>query len=1085
MKYPLLKTCFAACLITGFTSATLISNLAAAQSNEASEVAPSPALEGKRSPEISSTKHVDDALVVVTIASVAFGYNSINPASQPAEKSQDVGLYSLTSKTPFLRDAYIVTNNPSLKTGDSQPSQGAIVLKNNGGSADAYWSIPNNTSGGRSTVVAAGMFEDAKSAVRLVLETSVTGNQTYSLVTFDKNGVTNTPRGNPLTKFALFNEEIKLQTDIDGDLNLGDTAYRIASKNGFGIYHLNGSGSIVVRNDDGWDTESSVIRQTSIDFVELKNLNKSNWLPFGYQQSQTSQGYELKNSTGAAKINQVAFNADGTINVYVSRNIIDKNGSKNTLYNVEFNNKGITKNPAGTALTQNDIFKQELSKEIDINGDGFVGKPYLTLQVSSKEQAKGASGYVWANDPIFYKNNPTDQFASILIPDSTGPIQKVNLGGAGSRTILPNWSAHGSAVLESDAFYSNITKKSYFISSDNTYISATDSSGKLTFKTQLLYAVPRGIGDFNGDGQQDIAIWSPYDVSFSFFKGNGKGAFTPLQKFISPISIAHGTASNAYLGSSIANINGDKFSDFIILQKNTEAQNGYSTNGKDQLMVYTNKKGILSASEKFSFEGTGDLSSFVTADVNGDNRDDLIFVRTKTDTIEIALNSNGKFSANGEFINNFSLSGIYKPRQVSVADINGDGIKDIVTLAQTEDDSNQGIFAYFGRGGGEFLQAQMLASEKDMSLGDSLELGRFLLEDLNSDGLPEVITNTIEPWTKTFILWNLSNVAYGSKKFNAPISSSLVTEMNYADFEYRMDKLGFDPKFYTSSSISSTNIETRMWDSYSMTLTPTSNGGQILISSGNSNSPDITFSVYDNTPIKSFFSSNTPIELVSEGDPNLYKPIYAGNGSYIFHVDNSKDGWDSISHISENDQLIFNKAASAGLIQFGYFLALVTTTDNGVSHGVLINELMKNTTRMGNMSSGNFDSVEELNNLFPEKIVQIEPAKKNTISFKVPSLLTSEHITLGEGNFKISFPEGHQVQTSWSNFNDGDQLILPNNLSGSFQSFGNILQYIGYNNNAPFILYFNDITVESAANLIGTSNFADFNALGFGDLIQN
>jgi len=65
LKYPLLKTCLALSLITGFTSAILFTELAAAQSNEASEVAPSPALEGKRSPEISSAKHVDDALVVV------------------------------------------------------------------------------------------------------------------------------------------------------------------------------------------------------------------------------------------------------------------------------------------------------------------------------------------------------------------------------------------------------------------------------------------------------------------------------------------------------------------------------------------------------------------------------------------------------------------------------------------------------------------------------------------------------------------------------------------------------------------------------------------------------------------------------------------------------------------------------------------------------------------------------------------------------------------------------------------------------------------------------------------------------------
>lgn len=70
------------------------------------------------------------------------------------------------------------------------------------------------------------------------------------------------------------------------------------------------------------------------------------------------------------------------------------------------------------------------------------------------------------------------------------------------------------------------------------------------------------------------------------------------------------------------------------------------------------------------------------------------------------------------------------------------------------------------------------------------------------------------------------------------------------------------------------------------------------------------------------------------------------------------------------------------------------------------------------------------------------------------------------------------------NLNDGDQLILANNLSGSFQSYGNILQFSGYINNSTYFgLNFIDISTASAANLIGTSNFAEFNALGFGDLI--
>ena len=65
MKYQLLKRCFFICFATAAMTGILFSELAVAQSNEGSEVSPSPALEGKRSPEISSAKHVEDALIVV------------------------------------------------------------------------------------------------------------------------------------------------------------------------------------------------------------------------------------------------------------------------------------------------------------------------------------------------------------------------------------------------------------------------------------------------------------------------------------------------------------------------------------------------------------------------------------------------------------------------------------------------------------------------------------------------------------------------------------------------------------------------------------------------------------------------------------------------------------------------------------------------------------------------------------------------------------------------------------------------------------------------------------------------------------
>lgn len=62
MKFPLVKCGFALTLVT---SSLLLTTEAAAQSTDPSAAIPSPALEGKRSPEITATKHVDDALAVV------------------------------------------------------------------------------------------------------------------------------------------------------------------------------------------------------------------------------------------------------------------------------------------------------------------------------------------------------------------------------------------------------------------------------------------------------------------------------------------------------------------------------------------------------------------------------------------------------------------------------------------------------------------------------------------------------------------------------------------------------------------------------------------------------------------------------------------------------------------------------------------------------------------------------------------------------------------------------------------------------------------------------------------------------------
>lgn len=62
MKSPLIKCCLVLSMVAGNF---LFPSLVAAQSTEPSASVPIPSLEGKRSPDVTATKHVDDALAVV------------------------------------------------------------------------------------------------------------------------------------------------------------------------------------------------------------------------------------------------------------------------------------------------------------------------------------------------------------------------------------------------------------------------------------------------------------------------------------------------------------------------------------------------------------------------------------------------------------------------------------------------------------------------------------------------------------------------------------------------------------------------------------------------------------------------------------------------------------------------------------------------------------------------------------------------------------------------------------------------------------------------------------------------------------
>jgi hypothetical protein len=163
------------------------------------------------------------------------------------------------------------------------------------------------------------------------------------------------------------------------------------------------------------------------------------------------------------------------------------------------------------------------------------------------------------------------------------------------------------------------------------------------------------VGDFNGDGNMDIAVAanSPNPVYF----GNGNGTFGN--------STLLGT-DEISMGVTVANLDGNNLMDLVFANVGSASQAYTSDNGggftlRDQPNI-------------------GDAASVAAGDLNNDGRDDLVFGRVPTVVGDIPSNpvlinlGDGTFGAPSDAL------GISPTNDVLIGDVNEDGSLDIVFI---------------------------------------------------------------------------------------------------------------------------------------------------------------------------------------------------------------------------------------------------------------------------------------------------------------------------------------------------------------------------------------------------------------------
>ena len=245
-------------------------------------------------------------------------------------------------------------------------------------------------------------------------------------------------------------------------------------------------------------------------------------------------------------------------------------------------------------------------------------------------------------------------------------------------------------------------------------------------------------GDFNGDGQDDIATANFGDNSVSVLLNNGFSTFrSAYQRDV-------GRNPKRLVASDL---NGDGKSDLAVAD--------YSSGGVSVLLDVAERAGRVTRLQ--ANDGPSDVTA---GDLNGDGKPDLAVTSSNANTLSIFLNKgDGTFSPKVDY----AVGG--HPEAVVMADCDGDGQLDVVVANET----TSAVIVFHGASDGTVVRRDAYSVGKGPT--------KIVKGDFNDDGRIDLLTLNTGDRTFSVLLGSATGVKPGDLDRDGAITTMDVRQL--------------------------------------------------------------------------------------------------------------------------------------------------------------------------------------------------------------------------------------------------------------------------------------------------------------------